>query len=251
MQSTKSRSCVWGILGGMGPIASAEFLKTVYERAAGGLEQNTPAVIVISDPGIPDRTELLLSGREDILQESLVQYVQDLVSFGALKIVICCVTAHGLISRFPRPLQARIISLVDLVFSSVRQSGRAHLLLCTNGSRRTGVFEQNNAWSKLKDQIVVPDAGDQEQIHNLIYSVKRNQHNVKDCQVLLQRLLTKYGVASYIAGCTELHILVKQQEQASGRTHDEFAIDPLMAVAAMMSRRPNPALESLHATLSA
>jgi aspartate/glutamate racemase len=74
---------------------------------------------------------------------------------------------------------------------------------------------------------------------------------VKDCQELLQRLLAKYRVSTYIAGCTELHILVKQQEQASRRIYGEFAIDPLMEVAAMMSRCPSPALDSFHASLSA
>ena len=45
-----------GILGGMGPLASAEFLKTIYEYGTRDLEQRSPACILYSDPTFPDRT---------------------------------------------------------------------------------------------------------------------------------------------------------------------------------------------------
>src|SRR5689334_6778827 len=56
---------VWGVLGGLGPLASAEFLATIYEHADASEEQRLPAVLLFSDPAIPDRTEALLCGRED------------------------------------------------------------------------------------------------------------------------------------------------------------------------------------------
>lgn len=46
-----------GVLGGMGPLASAEFLKTIYECSVAGGEQRSPSVIMYSDPTFPDRTE--------------------------------------------------------------------------------------------------------------------------------------------------------------------------------------------------
>ncbi len=39
-----------GILGGMGPSASAEFLKTIYEYGISDLEQRSPACSLYSDP---------------------------------------------------------------------------------------------------------------------------------------------------------------------------------------------------------
>ena len=45
-----------GILGGMGPLTSAEFLKTIYEVNISGPEQDAPACVLYSDPSVPDRT---------------------------------------------------------------------------------------------------------------------------------------------------------------------------------------------------
>ena len=53
-----------GILGGMGPLASAEFLKTIYEYGTRDLEQRSPACILYSDPTFPDRTQTIVNGEE-------------------------------------------------------------------------------------------------------------------------------------------------------------------------------------------
>ena len=49
---------VLGVLGGMGGLASAEFVKTVYEISGEGVEQEQagPVVLMYSDPAFPDRT---------------------------------------------------------------------------------------------------------------------------------------------------------------------------------------------------
>ena len=43
-----------GIVGGLGPLASAEFLKTLYEENPFEVEQEGPACLLLSDPNVPD-----------------------------------------------------------------------------------------------------------------------------------------------------------------------------------------------------
>src|SRR5689334_22249112 len=87
----------WGVLGGMGPYASAEFLKTIYRTAGCDLEQDAPVVMVYSDPGFPDRTAALLSGRRQMLADRLEESLGILSSMGADRIVICCTTIHAVL----------------------------------------------------------------------------------------------------------------------------------------------------------
>ena len=54
---------ILGVVGGMGPLASAEFVKTIYEHSLGEREQASPTVLMHSDPTFPDRTQLLPCGR--------------------------------------------------------------------------------------------------------------------------------------------------------------------------------------------
>src|SRR5882724_8807275 len=78
-----SRDDVLGIVGGLGPLASAEFLKTIYEKSFCEREQETPKVIMYSDPTFPDRTEAIASGNDSKLLERLILILRALSSLGA------------------------------------------------------------------------------------------------------------------------------------------------------------------------
>ncbi|MBD2773824.1 hypothetical protein [Iningainema tapete] len=60
-----------GILGGMEPLASAEFLQTIYEENLTDIEQELPACILYSDLTFGDCTEAILAGTEEILIKHL------------------------------------------------------------------------------------------------------------------------------------------------------------------------------------
>jgi aspartate racemase len=227
---------IWGVLGGMGPLASAEFLSTIYEETAGRPEQQCPIVYLISDPTIPDRTKCLLDGTEHLLLEHLTSGMNKLESMGATRIVVCCVTIHPLISCLAARLQEKTISLVDLIFDSVLRSGKKYLLFCTEGTRRMGIFQSHPAWKEAASRIVLPEDADQAAIHSMIYEAKMNQRSVRHPQ-LVEDLMQKYGVNSFIAGCTEMHMIARQKARASGRHQREFCIDPLLRVVSIMSQQ--------------
>lgn len=225
-----------GILGGMGPLASAEFLKTLYESSLGDREQDSPAVLMLSDPGIPDRTEELLRGSSEELDRRLVDGLNRLLDMGATKIVICCVTSHYLLPRLPDQLRSHVISLLDATLAVVGRSQKRHLMICTNGTRKLRLFESHSLWQPLKNYVQFPDDGDQEMIHQrLIYQIKRNGR-VDEMIPLIEYLLSKYGIDSFISGCTELHLLTKRL--MSDRTDGNYSfVDPLMIIAKELAER--------------
>jgi aspartate racemase len=217
-----------GVVGGLGPLASAEFLKTVYEQSLGEREQTAPRVVLWSDPSFPDRTETLLAGGGDVLLRQLVEALEGLRSLGAGRIVICCMTMHHLLPRLPGELLRSVWSLVDVVHADLLRRRARHLLVCTSGARRLELFEGHPDWKLSADYFVMPDEGDQAQIHDLIYRVKRNEaprRLVPD----LRRLLAKYEVDSFIAGCTEIHLLAKEFDAAHGERYG--CLDPLTIIA--------------------
>src|SRR5260221_377430 len=103
-----------GILGGMGPLASAEFLKTIYRLNLSGSEQEAPSCVLLSAPSFPDRTAAILNGSTAILVTRLTQALEELASLGAERIVIACVTIHHLLPDVPERLRRRVVSLLDL-----------------------------------------------------------------------------------------------------------------------------------------
>jgi len=160
----------------MGPLASAEFLKTIYERSLGGYEQDSPIVIMYSDPTFPDRTEQFLQGSYEVLLERLIEALQFLSQMQVSQIVICCMTIHHLLPRLPPQLRALVISLLDVIFDNVVRTQQRHLLICTKGTRQLEMFQRHEQWELVRDYIVLPDENDQQTIHHdIIYQVKKNQ----------------------------------------------------------------------------
>lgn len=233
MKNTE-RHEIWGILGGMGPLASAEFVHTIYQETIRGTDRDAPTVILLSNPAIPDRTEYLLNGQEDALLEVFSSSVDQLISAGATRIVIACFTIHLLVPRLPKSCQEKIVSLVDLAMEFVLQSKRKHLLLCSTGTKKMELFQRHPLWNKVQNQIVVPEDDDQTLIHKMIYEIKNNQQDVRYID-FTESLLIKYGVDSYLAGCSEIHILAKMHERIRGRDRCEFCIDPLSEIVSFMS----------------
>ena len=234
---------ILGIVGGLGPLASAEFLKTIYECSLNGVEQESPLVVMSSDPSFPDRTEAFLRGEHDELLERLVRVLRQLSEMGASKIVICCITIHYLLPLLPPDLHARVVSLLDVIIDQVAQTRKRHLLVCSKGTLRLGLFQNHSHWNLVKDLIVLPEDKDQDEIHfEIIYRIKRKP-DVRQFIPCLESLLAKYEVDSFIAGCTEVHLLAKHF-LSSNRSYG--CIDPLVIIAKELAAEYTDAIRPLY-----
>jgi aspartate racemase len=215
-----------GILGGMGPLASAEFVRTLYECNLAAREQDMPRCVLYSDPTIPDRTEAIRQGTPGPVVDRLEHALAELARLGVDRVVVPCVTAHHFLPRVRPDLRALVVSLVDLALDSVVSAGVPHLLFCTDGTRRAGIFQSSPGWPDAEPLVVLPDEDDQHAVHELLYRVK--QGDVGEDRIAdVDRLLDTYAVDGLIAGCTEMHLLTKQLAARGGYR----IADPLLAVA--------------------
>ena len=223
-----------GVLGGMGGLASAEFLKTIYECAGADREQESPVVMVLSDPTFPDRTEAFLRGDVDVLYARLLQSLHRLGEMGASKFVICCMTMHYLLPRLPLELRRRVVSLVDIIFANVEQDHQKYLLLCSTGTQKLRLFQSQPQWKRMEENIVFPDEKDQAYLHGLIYQVKQSRC-IQETLSFLETRRHKYRVDAFVAGCTEMHILAKHSRIANDNRSRFDWIDPLTIIARMIA----------------
>lgn len=199
-----------GVLGGMGPLSSAEFVRTIYEHVRGDHEQQDPTVLLYSDPSFPDRTTAFLAGEEERVAVPLEAALRRLVQMGADQLVVCCMTAHHLFPRLPADLRARLVSMVDVALAELERTPGRHLLVCSNGSRALGIFERHPAWPRVADRVALPDPGEQAALHaDMIYRAKRNV-DPRELLPVLERVMERHGVSSFVAGCSEVHLLAKR-----------------------------------------
>jgi aspartate racemase len=226
---TAADGITWGIVGGMGPAASAAFVQTVYDACAGRPEQEMPVLLLASDPTFPDRTTALLAGDTQPIVEPLARRIDQLAAMGADRIVVCCMTAHALFVDLPPHSRRRLVSLVDLLLARIITSRRRCLLLCTEGTRRVGLLQRSPLWTEAARYLALPDHDDQARIHRLIYELKLGPPRAGHLATV-DDLVARYGADCIAGGCTEIHLLSRFARGRDG-SHWARAIDPLAALA--------------------
>lgn len=223
-----------GIVGGMGPLASAELLATLYRLNPTRREQDAPACALLSDPSFPDRTTAIVDGDAAALEElarRLEGAVRSLVTLGAGRVVIACFTVHRVLPELPPDLRARVVSLVDLVVEEVLADPRPRLLLATTGSREGRVFAGHPRWARVEPLVRWPDPADQEALHEELYRLKRGEPPTETVPFVLG-LERRYGVEGLVFGCTELHLLHRHLAPEDAAR----VVDPLATVARRFRR---------------
>jgi aspartate racemase len=223
---------VLGVLGGMGGLASAEFVKTIYELSGEVClrEQEAPAVLMYSDPAFPDRTEAFLRSETQPILTRLIDALELLCGMGASQLVICCMTIHYLLPELPGALRERIISLPDKIFSSVESLKKRHLVISSTGTMKLELLQRHPHWEQAQKYFVFPSEAEQRQMHDLIYEVKLNR-NLLEARLFVETLLARHRVGSFVAACSEIHLLAKQFEPSSPQQRGYGCIDPLVIIA--------------------
>jgi aspartate racemase len=211
---------VLGVIGGMGPIASAQFVLTIYNLNKHLSEQQMPEVHLFSRPGITDRSQAMLEGTFDNFTDALISMLQK-VEGSCDRMLICCFTSHNAWSNIPLYLQDKLINLVDYTMDMVRSYWNDKILLiATEGSYKGGWF--------LKDtpsNLVLLKADDIPAIHALIYEDLKHGNSFDNVYDKFQQYRIKYGCTKILAGCTELHLLKAYMPA------DETILDPLYEIA--------------------
>jgi aspartate racemase len=131
---------VLGVLGGMGPAASAEFMRLLAARAPARRDQEHPVVYLLSDARVPDRTAALTGTGPDP-EARLKAGMQTLLAWGADILACPCNTAHVFIDRFADTLGAPLVHIVQATLAAAREKNPdGAWLLATTGVERSGLY---------------------------------------------------------------------------------------------------------------
>ncbi len=210
-----------GVLGGAGPLASAAFVNSIYESAAGKSEQKMPKIFLISDPDIPDRTNAILNGCDSLLLESINEKLKifDIVTVD--NIVICCLAMHHFLPKISQKYREHIISILDYAINYIAQ--QETIVLCSFASRISKLFESDPRWINIKSHAIFLDENDQALLDTLIKDAKFNVSKV----FVVNRFsdfLQKFRNKNMIIACSELHMLFSklQQQGIFSNIYDPF-----------------------------
>lgn len=194
-----------GVLGGMGPLATVDFMGKVVRNTSARCDQQHIEMIVCSAPHIPDRTEAIRDEGIDPFP-AMLEALRRLERAGAGCIAIPCNTAHHWHAALQASTELPILHIVDAVTDLLRREGIADGtigLLATDGTLATGVYQDR--LSKRGYTCLAPHTAEQVDVMRAIRLVKADR--VDAAAVILEAVaqdLLERGCRRVAMACTEI-----------------------------------------------
>jgi len=132
-----------GVIGGMGPLATVDFMRKVIAATAAEHDEQHVPLLVSNDPRIPRRPAAILHGGESPLPR-LLQIRDQLIAAGASALVMPCNTAHCWHAELRRSCPLPFPSLVDLAADAAAArtvAGQAVGIVATRATLAAGLFD--------------------------------------------------------------------------------------------------------------
>jgi aspartate racemase len=195
-----------GVLGGMGPAATIDFMAQVLRLTGAEDEQGNVRLIVDSNPGVPDRHQAI-NGTGPSPGPTLAGMARGLQAAGADFLVMPCNTAHA--------FAAEVEAATDLPFLHLIRETVNEIQAVHPHARRIGVLAAAGCLdARLYDiglaqsgrTAISPDAAQRARLMDLIWRIKRGDagSEVRTAMAGLAAELVASGAELIVAGCTEV-----------------------------------------------
>jgi len=201
-----------GVLGGMGPLATVDFLHKLVDRTPARADHEHIPFVVHSVPQLPDRMQAIFDGGASPLPK-LIEAIETLRGAGAVCIAMPCNTAHYWYDEFAPAAKIPFLHIADAALAALaaHQQPVACLgLLGTRGTLRAGFYQKRFAERRV--ECIISSPGDQEKLVDpAIKAIKAN--DLRRATPLIERAaerLLEQGASSVVLGCTEIPVVLRQ-----------------------------------------
>ena len=211
-----SNTQILGVIGGLGPIATAHFMALVTCMTDACTDQEHLEMIIHSAPSIPDRTAHILDDTKPSPLPRMVTIGRALADQGASRIAIPCITAHYFIEPLEAGIPVPLVNGVQETVAHLKANGvKTAGIMATDGTIQTGIFSR-----ELESQgiaAVIPSKERQADVMSLIYdNVKAGVPlDMARFRAVGQELFAS-GAEAIILGCTELSLIKRDFDIGSG-----------------------------------
>ena len=198
-----------GIIGGMGPEATAEIFQRIISKTKADEDQDHMRICVLNDSNIPDRTKFILEEGENPLPY-LKKAVKQLLKLKVKSFIIACNTAHYFVDKLDyNHHKITFYSIVDETIEHINRhySGYPICLLATNGTIKTKVYSKKLDELSIK-QISLNETN-QEKIMSAINMTKAGfpkQEIIKTLEEVMSQTNIQEEKCLFVLGCTELSL---------------------------------------------
>lgn len=207
---------VLGVIGGLGPAATAYFMDLVIRMTDANADQEHLEMIVHNCPSIPDRTGYILDNSKPSPLPAMIRIGQQLAKLGVGYVAIPCMTAHYFYDELKAGISVPIIHGLAETARFLKESGITKAgIMATDGTIASGLFHR--ALEAEGIQPIVPSPERQADVMHLIYNnIKANLPAEMDRFHAASHELKESGAQAIILGCTELSLIKRDHPIGAG-----------------------------------
>lgn len=203
-------AALFGVLGGMGPLATAEFYRHLVLATPATSDQGHIPVLLRSVPQVNERSAAILGIGPSPLN-ALTEGVRALNDAGVQEIAIACNTAHHWYDAMCKASAVPVLHIADAAVEELCKgspTGSTVGILGTSGTIHSGFYSrrlQGHGWSYL-----VPPPADQSELVDLgIRFVKQGLFDEgRRCLAASAEWLISEGAQVLLLACTEVGLVV-------------------------------------------
>lgn len=214
-----------GIIGGMGPMASAVFYDMISSKTDASCDQENLNLILLSHAGMPDRTRAILSKDEaqiEAVRSKLLADAMFLQNAGCTAIAVTCNTAHYFVNMIEGEIDIPFIHLIRETAEAVasRIGAKKVAVLATDGTIETRLYQDE--LSKRGVIAFTPKAEVQALVMHEIYEcIKSGKPADEEIWQKIEEYVKAEGCEAAVLACTELSVVRKELSLGS------FYFDPM------------------------
>jgi len=205
-----------GIIGGLGPMATAYLMEQIIKMTDATCDQEHIEMVVYNIPTIPDRTSYIVGDSSDNPLGPMSHVASNLEKSGCQVLAMPCITAHFFHNDLEKGLGIPLIHGIKECAIYLQEHGITSAgVMATDGTVQSDLF--STIFSSFGISVHYPDDIHQKYVMEIIYdNVKAGKPIDMDKFNSVSENLKNSGSEVIILGCTELSIIKKDLDIGHG-----------------------------------
>ena len=204
-----------GMIGGMGPAATADLFAKLLAATPAELDQDHLRILIDNNPRLPDRNAAI-AGRGPSPGPQLAESARGLERAGADFLIIACNTAHAFAPDIEAAVSIPLLSMIDATADAAVANKPLRVgVLAADGCRRAGLYQRAFETRGVEAVFLGDEA--QQQFMQLIYRIKAGDtgDTTRRAMERLAISLNARGAQAVVAACTEVPLVLNADALAT------------------------------------
>ncbi|MDH5246262.1 MAG: aspartate/glutamate racemase family protein [Betaproteobacteria bacterium] len=204
-----------GLIGGMSWESTVPYYRQINETVRQRLGGLHSAKVILYSVDFHDIERLQNAGDWQAAGVLLAEAARALQGAGAAFLVLCTNTMHNVASSIEAAVTIPLFHIADPTAAAIKQAGHATVGLLGTRFTMEQAFYRDRLSERHGLRVIVPGPEDREAIHRIIYEELCLGVVTAESRRLYRGVIAKLvsrGAQAIILGCTEISLLVTQED---------------------------------------